>query len=167
MGHVKSFQAYSQFPNFTASHLDETSDAPRRSRPKEGANRDEVVETPCCVLLKSPDGKAHNSVGAALLSHLIDDVPRRYTFSVIAVELPPPSSLGAYDNYEAVLFQPGLVSYVVALTLTPSRAWAGSLTGISLAFSPTMRAIVRPSNSESGQSGEPVLVGSVSSCSSR
>ncbi len=167
MGQVKSFQAFSQFPNYSASLFEEESSAPRKSAPKEAPKQGNEIETPCCILLKGAAGAPPNSVGAALLSHRVEDVPRRYSFSALAIELPPPASLGAYDNYEAVLFQPGLVSYVVALTLTPNHTWAGTLTGISLAFSPTMRIIVRPANSETGQSGEPLLVGTVAACSSR
>lgn len=167
MAQIKSFEAYSRFPQFVAVRSEKGDRPPRKSLSAETAPGNREIGTPCCITLTPPAGGNQNSVGTALLSQRAEDVPRRFAFSVLAIELPPPSALGSYDIYEAVLFEPGLISFVVSLTLTPNYAWAGTLGDISLAFSPSMRVIVRPASTETGGSGEPVLTGSVEACASR
>jgi len=172
MAKVKSYAVYNQFPHFispASTGYGPSEVRPKVQRPTEPpaiiADPDEPeLESPCCLPLLPPDGADHEAVGVALLSTRDQDVARRYVFSALAVSLPSPDELGPYDRYEAVLFEPGLISFVATLSLTPSQAWAGSLTGISLPFTENMRVVVRPVNDQSGASGEPVLSGSAERC---
>lgn len=148
MARIKSFNAYSFFPHFS----DPT------ARPLQAKRSD--LALPHCVLLR-PTSAAVDAAGVALLTQLQEEIPRRNVVSFLAVELPPPSSFGAFDTYQAVLFEPGIISFVVPLHQTPDGAWAGSLGEISQPFSKAMRAIVRPANSVTGSSTQFVLAGDV------
>lgn len=150
MARVKSFNAYSFFPHYS----DPSAQAFQRRRPD--------LRLPACVLLRPTSPAVAGAAGAALLtelrSELHGEVPRRYRVSVLAAELTSPEDFGAFDTYEAVLFDPGLISFIVTLHELDG-AWAGTLDGISRAFTPSMRAIVRPASSTTGENGPALLAG--------
>lgn len=151
MARVKSFNVYSFFP-----HYSDPSARPLEA--KHGKRPD--LALPHCVLLR-PTSAAVDAAGVALLTQVEEEIPRRNRVSVLATELPDPSSFGEFDTYEAVLFEPGVVSFVVALHPVSDGSWAGSLGEISLPFSPAMRVIVRPANSGTGASTHFILAGDV------
>lgn len=162
MATVKSFEVYTHFPNYVSS------DAARPLRRPPARHSDPgAIATPCCIPLQPADAAGADAAGVALLARRQGASTRPNSFGVLAIELPDPSSLGAFDGYEAVLFEPGVVSFVVPLSQTPGLAWAGLLTGISQELSPTMRVIVRPADSTTGASGPPILTGSADSCVSQ
>ena len=157
MSRVKSFDVYSFFPHYTDPSA-------RVLRPDGGARPG--IQTPHCVLLR-PTSAAAGAAGAALLTELEEGFPRRGRASFLAVGLPSPSDFGDFDAYEAVLFEPGLISFVAALHRVAGSEdagdsaglWAGSVGEISLAFSPSMRAIVRPVNTLTRATSQYVLAG--------
>lgn len=157
MSRVKSFDIYSFFPHY--------SDPSARALRTVGGARPEI-QPPHCVLLR-PTSAVPGAAAVALLTELDEDVPRRGRASFLAVGLPSPSYFGDFDSYEAVLFEPGVISFVAALRAVAgseeagdsSDLWVGSVGEISLGFSPTMRAIVRPVNSVTRATSQYVLAG--------
>lgn len=136
---------------------------PQDAKSRPPVNR--PVEPPCSFLLRPTDvSEEMGAVGVALLSQHPEDVPRRNSFSVLVNELPAPDAFGEYDIYEAVLFEPNVISFVATLTQTPTHVWAGTLSGISIPFSSAMRLIVRPASTQSGATGPALLEGNVSEC---
>ena len=157
MSTIKSYEVYARVSKLHLGHA-----TGRESRRALTRRHRASVRTPCCVPLRPEAAAGPNAAGVALLARRVEDIPRRNSFGVLAIELPPPSDLGEFDTYEAVLFEPGVGSFVVTLTMTPNHAWAGLLTEISQEFSPTMRVIVRPASLETGATGSPVLTGHLS-----
>lgn len=159
MADVKSYQAFTRLSNYRSLAMDEPRPLGEAER-----NKKKEIATPCCLVLQPTEAVDANAAGTALLTARVEEIPRRNAYAVVAVELPHPSAFGEFDLYEAVLFEPGVASFVATLAQTPTHAWAGALGGISLPFSPSMRVIVRPASSESGASGPVVLTGSASNC---
>lgn len=145
MSRVKSFDIYSFFPHYSDPSAGNW-------RPAEATRSG--IPAPHCVLLR-PTSAAPGAAGVALLTQFEDDLLRRGRASFVAVGLPSPSNFGDFDAYEAVLFEPGVISFVAALhpvagseeASGSAGLWAGSVGGISYGFSPEMRAGVRPVNS--------------------
>ncbi len=157
LSNVRSFPAYTR----TSIGMPDRASLSTKSRTPVRRS----VEPPCCLLLSATEVADETAaVGVALLTQRPEDIPRRNAFSVLVNELPAPASFGEYDIYEAVLFEPNVISFVATLTQTPTHVWAGSLSGISQPFSATMRLIVRPASTQSGATGPALLEGDVSEC---
>jgi peptidoglycan hydrolase-like protein with peptidoglycan-binding domain len=125
---------------------------------------------PCCIVLSPTDVVTQVQPfarGASL--HYTGTRPqllRPGVWGIVATLLPEPSTFGDWDHYQAVLYEPGVVSYVEDLTRTPDGAWAGQMVDvISEPVGAQFRVQVRVANSTNSATGATVLSGTLADCS--
>lgn len=135
------------------------------------------VVLPCSVVLH-PELNIPNARGAALVYVVRHEyrgkspaIRERYSISIHAIHLPPPSLFGNYDEYEGFAQIPGKISW--RFNLLPIRdpklgqsppvppTWAGRIDEISTTLAPATRVRVRLSSSEPTPYGPPAPIGPV------
>lgn len=122
------------------------------------------IRVPCCVTL-NPSQQGSPAIGVALLIPPRQRGSNRKTVDVLADFMPAPATLGNFNAYEAVLFEPGFISFVVPLTKISGTAWAGSLPNVITApLTRTMRVQVRATNTDTGTAGPTLLFNTLQGC---
>ncbi|MDA8346303.1 MAG: peptidoglycan-binding protein [Thermaerobacter sp.] len=124
---------------------------------------------PCCIVLFPTDvvlpiqpyvrGSSLHYVGAR------PQLLRPGVWAVVATLLPDPTTFGNFDHYQAVLFEPGGIAFVLDLNETPDGAWAGQMVNvISATITANFRVQIRLANSSTSATGPTVLRGSLEDC---
>ncbi len=131
------------------------------------------VTLPCCIQLSPTDVVTTvqpYARGASL--HYEGSRPqllRPGVWGLVATLLPPPSTFGDFDHYQAVLYETPIdgIAYVMDLTETPGGAWAGQLTQvIDSTLTSAFRVQVRLANTATSAVGATVLRGTLADCGS-
>lgn len=77
-----------------------------------------------------------------------------------------PSTFGPCDHYQAILFQPGGIAFVLDLAMTPDGAWADQMVNvISATITTDFQVVVRLAQTAPPTTGPTVLRGSLADCS--
>jgi len=118
---------------------------------------------PCCAILNRNLSLPADSRGVALVQKLANG---NHALTLTAVNLPSPSTLGDFDMYEGFVGIPGIGGFGFALSSIESNitVWTGVLQ-IKPLLSSGNQLYILPSNSQTGESGSPVLEGNLEECS--
>lgn len=121
------------------------------------------VVFPCCAVLRPVAGRAPNAVGSALIRQLGNG---RQAVSFLATGLPNPSTLGNFNAFEGFVEIAGIGGFAAILFPVPQDqgSWAGTVTLIHPILFAGSQLSVRPINTNTGVSGQPVLVGNLLQC---
>lgn len=121
----------------------------------------------CAIILNSSESLqliAPAAFGTASI-HTCGTEPRNVSFTALAAAVPSPDVFGDFDQYQAVLFRPRRISFVLTLEQIEPSTWAGSLLDIiSIPITRLYRVEIRPENMQQGTTGEPILHGSFAKC---
>jgi len=130
-----------------------------------------AVSLPCCIQLSPTDVVTPvqpYARGASL--HYEGARPqllRPGVWGLVATLLPPPSTFGNFDHYQAVLYETPIdgIAFVMDLNETPDGAWAGQFVNvISATITTAFRVQVRLANSVTSAIGPTVLFGTLADC---
>lgn len=121
------------------------------------------ITFPCCTLLtRTSQVVPLEAAGAALTMRLADG---RHSLSIMAANLPAPSIFGDFNAYEGFVGIPGIGGFGLTLQLTTEQppVWAGGIT-LRPVLTTRNQVYVQPSNTSTGQTGQPVLQGNLEQC---
>lgn len=121
------------------------------------------VAFPCCALLHPAPDLPQGAQGTVLVRQL---AAGQQAVSTLAVDLPAPSALGDFDAYEVLVDIVGIGAFVslMAQAQQVPPTWADTISIPRPVLFAGAEIIVRPTNTETGASGDPVLTGDLSEC---
>ncbi|MDR6880001.1 hypothetical protein [Bacillus sp. 3255] len=125
------------------------------------------VPLPCSSVMEPVNGANVNEKGVFLVNKVkrTPSFPRT-SISILANDLPVPSSFGEYDRYEGFAFIPNEISWRFPLYPVPESGgitWAGRFDEITADLA-NSQVEVRLSDSKSGKLGPAVLERSMNAC---
>lgn len=123
------------------------------------------VPIPCCLILSPQPPAPTNAAGVALFRWRVPAL-RPFALSVLAHDLPEPSTLGDFIGYVGFLQWPG-INFIVPLHRTPEEppTWAGTLADVISVLPPPEAVVeVRLQAREPGVLGPAVLAGTMAQC---
>lgn len=120
----------------------------------------EPLTFPSCTLLSRVNTALPSDTTAAAVAQKLAN--GNHALGLIALRLPPPSSLGDFDGYDGFVGIAGIGGFGFGLHTVTGEvpAWAGSLE-IKPLLSRSNQVYIIPTNSHTGVSGQPVLQGSL------
>jgi peptidoglycan hydrolase-like protein with peptidoglycan-binding domain len=129
------------------------------------------VPEPCCIILNPTSTVLPYQPYALGTSLYYTGAPpqllRPGVWALVASLLPDPSTFGAYDSYQAVLYEVPVdgIAFVLDLNKTPDGAWAGQMYDvISATITSNFRVQVRAWNTSTSATGPTVLTGTLADC---
>lgn len=136
---------------------------PARIRPGMALCLPVPVFFPCCAVLRPVGAAPATAAGAALIRQTGNG---RQEVSFLAAGLPNPATLGNFNAYEGFVEIAGIGGFAQLLSPIPAESgvWAGTVELIRPVLFAGAQLEVRPVNTATGLSGEPVLRGDLLAC---
>lgn len=118
---------------------------------------------PCCVVLSLTGTAPAAAAGAALIRQLGNG---RQEVAFLASGLPNPSAFGAFNAFEGFVDIRGIGGFADILSRVPDEPniWAGGVELIRPVLFAGAQISIRPINTATGLSGQPVLQGDLLRC---